>query len=182
MPEQHHLVTGHQLELAPLTKMLCILQSGQISIHLIVHLLSSYLTNLTVKILWEMMPKVLLKSMYTTSTALLLWTKPAIWSQKVKRLVRYDLPLLIHIGFLPHLLDFLRIVMDHSHSPRKIKQLFWALFSIGLLASFMTTMACNNCKALSIYLKASSTSSWPGVCSRCLPQHYSCCSALLSLS
>lgn len=72
MPEQHHLVTGHQLELAPLTKMLCILQSGQISIHLIVHLLSSYLTNLTVKILWEMMPKVLLKSMYTTSTALLL--------------------------------------------------------------------------------------------------------------
>lgn len=63
MPEQHHLATGHQLELTPLIKTLWTLQSRRISIHLIIHLLSSYLTNLAVKILWEIMPKVLLKSM-----------------------------------------------------------------------------------------------------------------------
>lgn len=133
----------------------------------------------------------------------------------VKRLARYDLPLLTHTIFLPHLLGFLCITESHSHSPRKMKQPSWTLLPIVWLRQSPTFMhstrpslfTCNKSRKHTTCIKKLSFRNilaclhppqlqWSAVIarclavtlrphqplgqmvsSRCLPQHYSCCSA-----
>lgn len=66
--------------------------------HSVVHLLSSYLTNLAIRLLWGTMSKAVLKLRYTTFSAFPLFTELVISTERTTSVVRYDFALNVVLG------------------------------------------------------------------------------------
>lgn len=79
--------------------------------------LAHTLSNLSIRMFWETVLKVLLRSRYTSSSALQSFSKAGISSWKVTRLVKHDFPFII--------------CTDYSHSlSRVIHSIFWNGFHV----------------------------------------------------
>lgn len=84
--------------------------------------LAHTLSNLSIRMFWEMVLKVFLRSRYTSSSALPSFSKAGISSWKVTRLVKRDFPFIIHT--------------DYSHSLSRVIHnisVFWNGFHVFLL-------------------------------------------------